>query len=131
MRKFFVCAGWLALLFASPPTAHAGSLFFTPDELQRIVSETQKSGPPRTAPSAEAVRLDAILYKAADDWTVWLQDEAWTPQTDRPNLHIIAVTPDSVKLALTPTAGGTTQEITLKPHQIYDPATDQVSESGT
>ena len=112
-------SGTLGWNFINPPPLPA------PPALHPV--EKQKPAPSQTAAPPEPLHLDAILYTNPADWTVWLQGAPWTPDTNRPDLHIIAVTPDSVKLSrTTPTDS---QEITLRPHQTYNPATGQISET--
>lgn len=91
--------------------------------------ETAKTEAVNPAPLTDAISLGAVMYAGINDWAVWLQNERWTPQTNRPNLHIIAVSPDEVKLSITATAGSAAKEITLRPHQTYDPVSGTIGES--
>jgi hypothetical protein len=105
----------------APP---ATSLFFTEQESE-VIANRHKKPPP--IPETVILRLGSILYFGPKDWIVWLQGERWTPDTDKPDLHIVSVDPEQVRLIWT---AGTTQpqSINLRPHQTYNTATGQVSD---
>lgn len=103
----------------------AASPFFTAEQLRRIGA----AAPPALgAPSPDLIHLGAVLYYGPDNWALWLQGERWTPETDRPDLHILAVTPEQVRLSLTPLDDGPALDITLRPHQSYNRVTQTISE---
>ena len=99
------------------------SLFFTPDEAQVIDALAAKEG----NAAQDDIRLGAVLYYGPQNWALWLQGILWTPQTDRPDLHVLDVAGDAVKLRLTDALAGT-RDITLKPHQTYRMATGEIVE---
>jgi hypothetical protein len=106
------------------------SLFFTNDEMQTIEAAVQKSAQQHPSDNGEDVTLGAVLYYGPENWSVWLQGERWTPTTNKPNLHIVDVAADHVRLSVTPLSGGTPQEITLRPHQTYSLVSNQTRENG-
>ena len=115
-------ATFTASAAASDQTA---SPFFTAEQLQRIDAFAP---PAYVASSPDIIHLGAVLYYGPDNWALWLQGERWTPETDRPDLHILAVTPEQVRLSLTPLDKGPAQEISLRPHQSYNRITQTISE---
>lgn len=121
------CALFLSLMPAlvcakdEPP-----SLFFSPEEVQRIELEMEPHLPELTTNMA---RLDSILYFSPKKWTVWLQGEKWTPETRKPHMRIVKVSSEDVRLAFIPTGEKEEKEITLRPAQSFDPMTGLVSES--
>lgn len=103
------------------------SLFFSPDELKQIETETQnKFG----KEDPNTIHLGAILFYSPGKWAVWLQGERWTPVTNYPNLHIIDVNSEMVRLSVTSEIDGTNKEVILRPNQSYNLFSDKVSEGG-
>lgn len=99
------------------------SLFFNKDDVARIEKETINPSPK----SEDALTIGAILYFGPKSWSVWIRGEKWMPDTDRPNLHILAVTPDSVRLSVAPYEGAPFKEVTLRPYQTYIPSSGQIA----
>ena len=130
MRKHFlfiisiVITATLPAYAQMPPPALTPSLFFNDEELDVIDKEVRKAPRPL---NRDAVTLGAVLYYGPNNWTVWLRGEKWTPETDRPNLRILDVTPDSVRLSLTPHEGAKPQTIMLRPYQTYNVSSGRVS----
>lgn len=54
-------------------------------------------------------------------------DERWTPATDRADLHVVDVQPESVRLSIA-MPGMSQREIVLKPHQTFQLSTGKVVE---
>jgi len=99
--------------------APIASLFYTAAEVKAIEGLRRKN------PQAEdqsVLHLGAVIYYGPDDWIVWLQGSRWTPETDRPDLHIADVQPNLVRVSWTATPGAAPLDITLHPHQTYRPA---------
>lgn len=111
---------------AAAASDQAASPFFTAEQLRRIDAAAPPPAP--DAPSPDLIHLGAVLYYGPDNWALWLQGERWTPETDRPDLHILAVTPEQVRLNLTPLDDGPALDITLRPHQSYNRVTQTISE---
>jgi len=105
------------------------SLFFSPEDVRQIETEI---GSQRHDASSNAIHLDSILYFGPGKWRVWIEGEKWGPDTQKPHLRIIKVTSETVRLAYTPTglSSGENEEkeITLRPHQNFDPATGVIAE---
>lgn len=113
--------GVLGLILTSA-TGHAAtpppSLFLTPEEQQ--------------APSAQAqtrTTLDALIYYSPNQWKIWLNGQAFTPDT--PTATTIAtLTVESVTattVTLRQQLGTKTAHFTLAPHQSYDWSNDQIT----
>ncbi|MDD5585947.1 MAG: hypothetical protein PHY92_03195 [Alphaproteobacteria bacterium] len=118
------------VLAQTPPQAATPSLFFNSEELNRIEAAVNKTEPNGDAAKQEAVTLGAVVYYGPKNWTVWLQGERWTPATKRPDLQILDVKPDLVRLAFAPQNGAKKREITLRPYQSFQPDTGQILEGG-
>ncbi len=54
----------------------------------------------------------------------------FTPTTDRPDLKILSVAPNEVKLDWIASPGDTPLEIALRPHQTFETATGKTVEGG-
>ena len=76
------------------------SVFFTQNEMEKIdealSGKKENAGPP----SAQAIRLDSLMYFEPSRWIFWLNGKKWTPETREPNIEVLSVTQDSVTLAL-------------------------------
>ncbi|HUY69192.1 MAG TPA: hypothetical protein VMV79_07815 [Alphaproteobacteria bacterium] len=132
--KTLLCAIIVAAMLAEPvPPALAAppqgppavSLFFTPAETAQIAA-LAASGGAETA--AADLSLGAVIYYGPNDWSVWLQGACWTPVTAaRPDLRILGVAPDLVRLMWTPQSGPP-RTISLRAHQTYQIATGKIVE---
>jgi len=98
----------------------ASSLFFTPEEVATIKSEAAKQPTLFALEEKYKLTLQTIVYYAPDDWTVWLQNRAWTPATRDAHLRIERVTPESVTLCATLASGRQTDSVTLHPHETLN-----------
>ncbi|MFA6279649.1 MAG: hypothetical protein WC612_02515 [Bdellovibrionales bacterium] len=117
-------------LFASPLRAQEAppSLFYTPQEVWQIETALRREEPALLAQAKHVLHCGSIMYVSADQWTVWLQGEKWTPQTDRPNLHIQSVEPDSVRLSILLLGEKEPREVTLRTNQSLNLLTGAVME---
>ncbi|HEU0117901.1 MAG TPA: hypothetical protein VFR09_04635 [Alphaproteobacteria bacterium] len=118
------------LLLAIPAWAETdvpppSSLFYTSDEAGFIDASMDKR--PASA-SIAGIHLGAVMFYSAEDWTLWLQNQRWTPDTDKPDLHVMAVQPNEVTLSWTSSPGAKAKEITLRPYQTYEIATGKIVE---
>lgn len=113
----------LASTALAEPTEY--SLFFSPDEVSQI--ETLAAKTPRAAANTGDVYLDAIFYYAADNWVLWLRGQKWTPSTTDPDVQVMDVKPDEVRLHVS-MAGSEIHDVTLKPHQTFQLSTGKVVE---
>ncbi len=105
--------------------APSTSLFFINDETKQIETLVAKILPKK---SADDIHLGAVLYYGPDRWVVWLQGKRWTPETDSADMHVLAVQPGEVHLALVDVSDTAVLNITLKPHQTYQIATGKIVE---
>ncbi|MER2519278.1 MAG: hypothetical protein ABTQ34_01155 [Bdellovibrionales bacterium] len=117
-----------ALVLPPSPAAAQSSLFFTLEETQSIETlaqaETKKSEQ-GASPASGDISLDAILYYGPRNWKIWLQGEPWTPETSRPGLRVLKVSPNRVVLEINlnpPT------KIALRPYQTWSIANRQFKE---
>jgi hypothetical protein len=117
-----------ASMAATPEIPAAINHTETKNEPETIQPQPIAEFTPQTAPPMDKIKLDAVIYYSPDDWTVWMQGKRWTPSSNDPRLHIISTAPDKVRLSITNAVGGATKEITLRPHQVYDPATGKIGE---
>ncbi len=124
-------AGWIFLLSALPLFAAtlayaeeppARSLFFTNEESAQISALQAKETAGRSDDGD--IHLEAIMYYGPGDWTLWLQGMRWTPQTDRPDIHVVDVQSDQVRLRI----AGVADDVVLKPHQTFQVATGKIIE---
>jgi len=98
------------------------SLFFTSQETFAASREARK-----IAPAGKGdLHLGAIFYYGENDWTLWLQGERWTPDTLRENIKILHVTPTEVTFSWKEDAASLERDITLKPNQYYQIATEEI-----
>ncbi len=102
------------------------SLFFTSQEAAMV--ETLAAKNPHPAASNGDVHLGAVMYYSPEDWVVWLQGERWTPETQHPDLHIIEVLPDRVRLGIALQPNLPLREVTLRPYQTYQLSSRRVVE---
>ncbi len=104
---------------ASPPRA---SLFLTPQEEHEAAALAR-----RLAPSGKGnIHLGAILYYGANDWTLWLQGEKWTPETSREDIEVLDVSEDRVRVLWNNPENKKQVEVVLRPNQSYQIATGEV-----
>ena len=109
----FVCPLLLFSFSAQASDTPRTSLFFTQDE-QRAIDKLNHPTEPTAPPSH--LTLGAVMYYGPRDWSVWLQGERWTPDTpDHGDLHIVSVTPDTVRVAYHLTT--TQHQVELHPNQ--------------
>lgn len=114
----FISSAWAVESNALPKT----SLFFSPSDAHEAEMMAQ-----RLAPAGKGdIRLGAILYYGPDDWSVWLQNERWTPQTTREDIQILSVDPNEIRITWHSVDHPTPIEITLKPNQAYEIATGKI-----
>ncbi|MDE2029938.1 MAG: hypothetical protein KGI97_05160 [Alphaproteobacteria bacterium] len=111
---FFVCTAYAADI-------PQDSLFFTPQQMAQAETMASQNAPPGTG----NLSLGAIFYYGADDWTVWLRGERWTPETRRKDIRILTVAPDRVRLAWRDD-GGKERLVTLHPNQTYQIASGRI-----
>ena len=64
--------------------------------------------------------LSGVIYDGPRSWTIWINDQAITPQTDLTEFQIVAVGPNMVQLAIPWGAEGT-RDVRLYPHQTFLP----------
>ena len=115
----------LTLFFFSPAQAvESGgvpqtSLFLSPQEAYEASLLAQKIPPERHGD----IHLGAVMYYGPDDWTLWLQDKKWTPDTVSDDLRVLEVTSDEVRLAWRGKDAASEIEFVLKPNQSFQTAT--------
>jgi len=114
------------LAFSAPSyaTTPPPSFFFSPDEIQKITQEIKKSN--QTNMPNHMIRLDSLMYFGKDRWTLWMQGKKWTPETQSKDIEILSVTPDQVRLSVTPQGSMEKKEITLHPNQSFDLLTGEI-----
>lgn len=120
----------LAFCLLAPPcyAMTPSSLFFTEDEMRQIEEHVQKK-PHVFAPIGKhQLHLGTILFYGPSNWSIWLQNEKWTPETSKPHLRVIEVTADYVKLRVIPFDGQAPIEATLRPHQSLNLLTGAIAE---
>jgi len=124
MRTFRAVALFLCLL------AHEAqaSLFFTSEERGRIEHAFDRARPGLLGQARHVVHCSSILYSGPQVWTVWLQGERWTPETERPGLHILEVTPDFVRLSVALATDDAPRAVTLRAHQSLNLLTGAIVE---
>ncbi len=64
--------------------------------------------------------LSAIVWEGPGDWTIWINDRAFSPDDMIDLFDILDVGPRTVVLAI-PWGEGGTREITMAPHQTFVP----------
>jgi hypothetical protein len=123
----FVLVLLLALSIA-PAHAETGadvpqtSLFFSPQEARDAEIQAAKLA----LAGQGDISLGAIMYYTANDWTLWLRGERWTPQTSHEDLRVLDVSANEVHLSWREDTGSTEREITLRPHQTFQIATGKI-----
>jgi hypothetical protein len=113
--KYTHSSGLLCILLALPAAAAAmPSLFLTQAE------QTLQAGL-----NHQSLTLEALVYYAPNDWRLWLNGAAYTPQTPQHDgLSILAVTPHTVTVRQT--LGSTSRTLTLAPQQRYEWQADRI-----
>ncbi len=104
------------------------SLFYSPQEVWQIETALRHEQPALLTQAKHVLHCGSLVYIDQDQWIVWLQGEKWTPQTARPNLHILSVTPESVHLSLLMGGEKEPREVTLRPNQSFNLLTGAVME---
>ncbi|MBP7252668.1 MAG: hypothetical protein KBA75_04200 [Alphaproteobacteria bacterium] len=94
------------------------SLFLT------AVEQQDHAAPHPTKPGRTS--LDALVYYGPDQWQVWINGQAYKPDSQSDALAIIAVTAEAVTLEQKRDAEPV--RFTLAPHQSYDWAEQRVVE---
>jgi hypothetical protein len=74
------------------------------------------------------IHLSAILYRAPDDWRIWLNGRSFTPAARPGAIEILAVTADAVQLTWRAGAGQRARRIELRPNQSYLLASGEIVE---
>ncbi len=114
----------------------ADDLFLFSSAALRLLEAARAGGPlaavavvsSRPAPAAGSLHLAAIVYRAPDDWRIWLNGQSFTP-TARPGaIEILKVTADRVVLAWRPGPGTPPTRVELRPNQTYVVASGEVVE---
>jgi hypothetical protein len=80
------------------------------------------------APATGAIHLGAIVYRAPDDWRVWLNGESFTPGARAGAIEILQVSAERVVIAWRPGPGARPARIELRPNQTYVVASGAVVE---
>lgn len=127
-KKIFLIALILAVPAPLQAQDAAASLFYSPQEIWQIETALRREQPALLTQAKHVLHCGSLVYVGPDQWTVWLQGEKWTPQTDRPNLHILSVTPDSVRLSILMRGEKEPREVTLRPNQSLNLLTGAVME---
>lgn len=120
---FIVCTTTAyAAVDGQPPQ----SLFFTADESAAIARLVDNMKPEHQ--DASGIHLGAVMYYGPEDWTLWLQGTKWTPESSKPDLHIISVAPNEVHLSWLRSAKALPQDITLRPYQTFQISSGKIVE---
>lgn len=87
----------------------------------RTVSQETLAGEEKAVPAHRVIRVSGVLYRAPEDWIVWMNNKKVTPDDLLPEIVDIKVS-DSSKVHLKWYDVGLNQviTITLRPHQVYD-----------
>ncbi len=130
MRKKVLFLAALILVVPTPLQAQdaATSLFYSPQELWQIETALRREGSTLLTQAKHVLHCGSLVYVGPDQWIVWLQGEKWTPQTDRPNLHILSVEPESVRLSILMRGEKEPREVILRPNQSLNLLTGAVME---
>lgn len=127
MRLYPVTILAFALL---PVCTHASetksSLFFKPNEIAQIEHAVRAAQPLLLSQTRHVLHCGSIIYIDEDNWSVWLQGEKWTPETDKPNLHIIEVAENEVRISVQIAGNDGYKEITIKPNQSLNLLTGEL-----
>jgi len=128
MKKFIgiVMTGCCVASLAQAAEAPNTSLFFTPDNVQKV--EALLLQKPIEKNANADVHLGAVFYYGPAEWVVWLQGERWTPDTRHDDIRIIDVAPELVHVQITSASGGPLRDVSLKPHQTYQLSTGRIVE---
>lgn len=130
MKRFLFLFLFLLLTsqtgWASPP--EAPSLFFTEEEIKAIEAEIAARPQDFFQKNQKRIHLDSLLYYGPDQWTLWLESEKWTPQTQKDGIQILEVAPQTVRLRITMPLLKTPRDILLHPHQSFDLMTGEIVE---
>ncbi len=113
-------------LAAEPATVPSTSLFFTKDETKKIDILAEKIKPMHARGSG--IHLGAVMYYGPGEWALWLDGQRWGPDSVRPDLRVIDVQPNEVRIGLANPVSAVPQEITLRPYQTYQTATGNIVE---
>lgn len=107
----------------------SGSFFLSQLEIEAInqalhgqaLTQQTLSTQNQAIPQKRVIRLSGVLYRAPEDWIVWMNNRKVTPDNLLPEIVDISVR-DSSKVHLKWYDVGLNQviSITLRPHQVYD-----------
>jgi len=88
-------------------------------------AEAEPLPPPRLS-------LDGLLYLGPKRWAVWLDGERLdsTGAGRRPDVRIHAVSGDAVRLSWFPNGAAGPYSLLLRPNQVFDAGSGQVTEAG-
>ena len=128
-----LCRHIIVLILLTTPVCGANmspraSLFFTPQEESSIETAVRRAQPKLLGQAKHVLHCGSIMYIDETRWIIWLQGERWTPETKRHNLHVIAVTPHTVRLSLAMAGETSKREVTLRPHQSLNLLTGNIIE---
>lgn len=131
MKNFLASAFLIGLactpcLAAEPDGLPQQSLFFTEEESRAIRELTATAKTERR--TTNGIHLGAVIYYGPEDWTLWLQNQRWTPETDRPDMHIVSVEPNRVHVSWARSANETPRDIVLRPYQTYQIGSGRITE---
>jgi len=140
---------------AAAPVAAPGERFgaprllFLPEEREALefgrqpppvaVAEPETPAPAEAAepPDADApaapsrLRLDGLFYVGPERWSLWLNGERLdSAGGTRPDIRILAVSPDAVRLSWRPAGAGSSFRVLLRPNQVFDASLGRVAEAG-
>lgn len=124
---FLIVIG-VAVMATTAQAARAPSLFFSPEQNHRIDEAVREQPPEQTPRAQHLLPLASILYANAEEWSVWLGDKTWTPETQDPDIDLLAVAPDHVQIRVKLGNGRILDSVRLKPHQSLNLLTGQIVE---
>lgn len=106
-------------------SAHGVRAAEIPNSLFLTAAEQQDRAAPAAAKPGRT-SLDALVYYGPDQWQIWINGQAYKPDSQNDAIAIVAVTAEAVtleqKLDTEPV------RFTLAPHQSYDWAEKRVIE---
>ncbi|TAL35554.1 MAG: hypothetical protein EPN97_07215 [Alphaproteobacteria bacterium] len=125
----------------APPPAEAAvdihtpfrqSFFFTAEDIisikkameqQRVTTPTSSNGQPvspQVIPPVRRIALSGVVYKAADDWLIWINGQKVTPTVSMKEIYSIQVEREKVHLKWYDIGADKILDITMRPNETYD-----------
>lgn len=106
-QSFLFSPAEITILYRATQGNVSGTALLNVDNMQNV-------------PASRTIRVAGVIYRDANDWTVWINGQKATPKNLPPEVVEIHVEQDKVRLKWFDIGLNGILSITMRPHQVYD-----------